>query len=449
MNHYKKVLAALATTSVLALGAGAAVAQARDVTISIWGVHGPTENYRIDAIKLAVPLLEAEYSVRGEELNITIDAKPFTQWQEFNQAVTLAAEAGAAPGIIVAGHGSIAPWSQSGLIVPIEDYVDLDSWPLNNIYPNLIEIASFQGRVWGIPQDAESRPFYFWRDHMKAIGYSDADLEGLAARVQAGDYTLANVLTDAKAMQDAGVVEEGFGFWPRPTKGGDYWQFYMSFGGEMEDGEGRLLLDKAAMTQFYQFFVDAVELGVTRKNQIGTTWGEWHSVLTSGRAGLWHGGTWQVAEWAGDPYNLDFFGKVGYTLIPGGGDNGRANTLTGPLVYLVTDQGDDTVIAAELITIASEPRINALHAIKSAHLGVSAEMVNIPLYGGDRWAREAATVLLPFATAEPNNVNFGQYFEAMFTGLQAAWTGQKTVAEAIADLETELSASMGDAIVIR
>ena len=76
-------------------------------------------------------------------------------------------------------------------------------------------------------------------------------------------------------------------------------------------------------------------------------------------------------------------------------------------------------------------------------------MVNIQLYGGDRWAREAATVLLPFATAEPNNVNFGQYFEAMFTGLQAAWTGQKTVAEAIADLETELSAALGDAIVIR
>jgi len=37
----------------------------------------------------------------------------------------------------------------------------------------------------------------------------------------------------------------------------------------------------------------------------------------------------------------------------------------------------------------------------------------------------------------------------MFGGLQAAWTGQKTVDEAIADVETELRASMGDNIVIR
>ncbi len=448
MKRNKNLLATLITSTMLTFGSGAAFAA--EYTISVWANAGSLENYRIDAIKIAADLLEQEYAIRGEELTIIIDGKTFTQWSEFKQAVTLAAEAGSAPNIVVSGHEDIAPWSQSGLIVPIEDYIDIDAWPISAIYDNLMEIASFQDQVWGIPQDAESRPFFFWKDHMKAIGYSDADLDGMAEAVRAGEYTLANVLIDARKMIDAGLVDEGKGFWPRPSKGGDYWQFYTSFGGKMDDGEGRLLFDKTSMAEFFQFFVDAVELGVTGKNHIGTPWDQWHGALTSGKVGMWHGGTWQYSEWTGK-YGLDFFEEVTFSLIPGGGDNGQANTLTHPLVYLVTAQDDEDAvsISAELIAIASEPRINALHAIKSAHLAISQEETTIPLYADDRWAREATAVLLPYATAAPNNVNFGQYFEVMFGGLQAAWTGQKTVDEAIADMETELKAALGDKIVIR
>jgi len=451
MTRYKSALAALAATTMLTFGAGAAFAEGgKQYTISVWAMANASENYRIDAINIAADLLEREYGVRGEEIHIKIDGKPYTQWDEFRQGVTLAAEAGSAPNIVVASHVDIAPWAQSGLIVPIEDYVDLDAWPLNNIYPNLLEITSFQDQVWAIPQDAESRPFFFWKPYMRAIGYSDADLAGLAEKVRLGDYTLSDMLVDARKMIDAGLVEENKGFWPRPSKGPDYWMFYMAFGGEMEDGNGRLLLDKTAMAEFYQFFVDAVELGVISKNHIGTPWDQWHGALTSGQVGMWQGGTWQYAEWTGK-YGLDFFENATFSLVPGGGDNGRANTLTQPLVYLMTKQDDeDTMgIVGELITIASEPRINALHAVKSAHLGISKAEETVGLYAGDRWIREATPVLLPYASAQPNNVNFGQYFEVMFSGLQAAWTGQKTVEEAIIDVETELRAALGDNIVIR
>jgi inositol-phosphate transport system substrate-binding protein len=49
----------------------------------------------------------------------------------------------------------------------------------------------------------------------------------------------------------------------------------------------------------------------------------------------------------------------------------------------------------------------------------------------------------------PNNVNFGQYWEIMWGGLEGSWTGQKSVAEAIADVETELRTTLGDKIIIR
>lgn len=446
-----------ATIGALALAAGAAfaggAASAEEVTISVRaGGSGPNDNYRVDAIEMAADILMREAEIRGEDLKITVDKKTDDTWDDFKQAITLAAESGDPPDIVVTGHEDIANWAPSGLIVPIEDYIDLDAWPTSGIYPNLIEISSMGGVVYGLPQDAESRPMFYWTPHMEAIGYSDDDLATLPEKVQAGEYTLQNVLEDAKKMQEAGAVEAGYGFYPRPSNGPDYWQFYQSFGGEMQDSEtGKLLLDKAAMEDFYQFFVDAVEAGVTRKNHIGTPWDQWYAEVASGKAGIWNGGTWHYARYVNQEGLEDFFGNIQFTLIPAGDAEGKPNTLTHPLVYLITRQDDEREmeIAAQLVEIASEPRINALHAIKSAHLGISEAESKLPLYSSDRWAREATERLLPHATAMPNHSDFGTYWNIMWKGLESAWTGRKTAAEAVADAESELKSALGEAIIVR
>jgi len=438
------------TVAAIVLASSAGFASAEEVKISVWaGGTSPNDIYRVDAIDIAADLLEREAAIRGEDLQITVEKKPTNTWDDFKQAVTLAAEAGNAPNILVTGHEDIAPWAQSGLIVPIEDYVNLDAWPINDIYENLLEISSYNGVLYGLPQDAEARPFFFWKEYMRKIGYSDEDIDALPDKVQSGEYTLANVLEDAKKMVDQGVVQQGYGFYPRPNNGPDYWQFYKSFGGVMEE-DGKLVLDKAAMQKFYQFFVDAVNAGVTRKNHIGTPNDQWWAEVASGKAGIWHGGTWHYARYVNQEGLKDFFGSVAFSLIPAG-DGGEPNTLTHPLVYLLSAGHDEqaTAIAADLVKIASEPRINALHAVKSAHLGITKQEANIDLYADDRWTREATERLLPHANAMPNNADFGTYWNAMWSGLEASWTGQKTPEQAVNDLEAELKNSLGEAIVIR
>ncbi|MEL6204402.1 MAG: extracellular solute-binding protein [Pseudomonadota bacterium] len=427
---------------------------AQEYNISVWaGGSNPADSYRWEAIELAADLYEREAAIRGQEVEINVDYKfEFGGWGEFKQAVTLAAEAGDAPEIVVTSHLDIAPWSQAGYIVPAEDYLDLDAWPLSDVYPNLMEIAAFGGVQWGIPQDAESRPFFFWKDHLREIGYSDDEIDALPARVEAGDYTLANVLEDAKKAVDAGLVEEGYGFYPRVSNGPDYAQFYQSFGGDLFDADsGKLVLDKAAMTEFYQFFVDAVAAGVTKRNHIGTEWDQWYSEVASGKAALWHGGTWHYARYTGAEGLTDFFDSIAFTLIPGDGDDGRANTITHPLVYLVTAQGNDDVqnVAAQLVAIATEPRFNTLHAIKSAHLAVAQSQSDVELYANDRWADEATRVLLPHANSQPNHPEYGVYSEAMWKGLEAAWTGTASPEDAVAELEAELTSVLGDELIIR
>ena len=445
----KRLLSATALCSVLA-----ATATAQTYEIRVWsGGSSEADSYRWEAIEMAADILEREAAIRGEEITISIEYMwEFGGWAEFKQAVTLAAEAGDAPEIVVTSHLDIAPWSQAGYIVPVEDYLDLDAWPLSDVYPNLMDIAAFNGVQWGIPQDAESRPFFFWRDHMRAIGYSDAEIDALPEAVLAGEYTLQNVLEDATRAVEMGLVEEGMGFSPRVSNGPDYAQFYQSFGGELYDPEsGKLVLDRAAMTEFYQFFVDAVAAGVTSRTHIGTDWNEWYADVANGNAAMWHGGTWHYGRYLSEG-NEDFFGTVAFTLIPAGGtEGGRANTITHPLVYLVTDQGDDDVqnIAAQLVEIATEPRINTLHAIKSAHLAVAESQSIVPLYAQDPWADAATSVLLPHANSQPNHPDYGVYSEAMWSGLESAWTGVQTPEEAVAELEAELVSVLGDKLIVR
>ena len=451
MTKQMAPLRAIVITAILALAS--ANVWAKDVTITVWaGGTGPNDVYRLDAIEIAAGLLSREAAIQGKPLTIKVEKKAYPGWDDFKQAVTLSAQAGTAPDIVATGHEDIAPWSQSGLIVPIENFIDLDSWPVNDIYENLMQIASYGGVLYGLPEDAESRPFFFWKPHMKAIGYSDADIDALPAKIAAGNYTLANVLEDAKKMQDKGVVKPGYGFYPRPSNGPDYWQFYRSFGGEMDDPKsGKLVFDRAAMTRFYQFFVDAVAAGVTRKNFIGTPFDQWFAEVAGGKAGIWQGGTWHYARYVGQEGLKNFFDTVQFSLVPAGDKNGKPNTLTHPVVYLLTkhDDKDKMEIAAQLVEIASEPRINALHAIKSAHLAISKQELNIPFYSNDRWAREATQRLLPHANAMPNNSNFGVYWDVMWKGLEGSWTGQKTVEQAISEDETALKSSLGDKIIIR
>lgn len=442
------------TTALIgALAALAAPALAEDITITVWaGGSNDSDSYRIEAIEMAADILMREYAIRGEEVTITVEGRrDFTGWDEFKQGVALGAEAGTAPSIVVTSHLDIAPWSQAGYIVPVEDYVDLDAWPLSDVYPNLMEIASYAGTQWGIPQDSESRPFFFWRETMAALGYSEDQIDALPDMVASGDYTLANVLADATRAVDMGLVERGYGFYPRPSNGPDYAQFYQSFGGELMDPEtGKLVLDTQAMTAFYQFFVDAVDAGVVRQNHIGTDWNIWYNEVANGKAAFWHGGTWHFGRYASEG-NDDFWGTIQFSLIPAGDDNGRANTITHPLVYLVMNQEDDRAeeIAAQLIAIATEPRLNTLHAIQSNHLAVTQAQASLDLYQGNRWASEATQVLLASANSQPNHLNYGAYSEAMFSGLEAAWTGVQTPEAAVAEVEAQMRATIGDNLIVR
>ena len=441
------------TTVLTALLVGTALpAFAEDYVIRVWaGGTDEISSYRHEAIAMAADIYEREAKALGEDVNITVEWQTATNWDEFKQSVALASEAGSAPEILVTGHEDIGAWANAGMLRPIEDYVDFDSWPLNQIYPNLYDVAVYEGRIWGIPQDAEARPFYYSRSKLAAIGYSEADIDALPERVAAGEYTLYDVIEDAKKMIEAGVVEPGQGFLPRPTNGLDYWQFYQSFGGRMLDEDsGRMLFDTVALGKMYQFFRDGVDAGVISANLLGSGWENWHPLVAGDQVGFWHGGSWQKAEWEVKWGMENFWETTQFSLIPAGDADGTPNTITHPLVYLISSNvsEEQAQLAAELIAIASEPRINSIHAVRSGKVAIGSAQADIALMQMDPWTNEVAQ-LLPAATSVPNDPNFGVVWDAMYRGLEAVWTGTVSVDDAVATARSAVENALGDGVIIR
>src|SRR5260221_4278192 len=162
----------LAVGAVAAALAAGPAAWAKDVTIGVWaGGTGDPDHYRMDAIKIAAEQLQREAALAGTTVKITVEGRAFPDWDSFKQAFTLAAQSGTGPNIIVTGHEDIATYSQAGLIRPIEEYADFDAWPLSDLYPNLVDIAKLNGTIYGVPQDAESRPLVAWIPHLKKLGW--------------------------------------------------------------------------------------------------------------------------------------------------------------------------------------------------------------------------------------------------------------------------------------
>ncbi len=433
---------------------GPSPAPAEEIQISVWAPADQNERYRHEGLRLAAVILNEELKIEGRNLRVSVRAQAFSgaqTWQKLKQGFSLAVEAGKGPHIIVGGHEDIPIWGRAGLIQAVEDIVDLEQWPFSDVYPNLWPMMTYDGRVWGVPQDAECRPFFGWIPHLKAIGYSDSEIEGLPAKIQSGRYTLRDVLRDAKKIQDAGLVAKGYGFYPRPTKGGDFWQFYLSNGARWLDSEsGKLILDKKALLEYYRFFHEAVfKYGVTKKNHLGMNWDQWYREVAAGKAGLWHGGSWHYARYTRKEGLTNFFDKVMFSLIPAGGKRGRALTLTHPLVYLISTRarGQTADLAGRLIAIVSGPRLNTLHAISSAHLGITRSQEKLAQYADDRWTAEA-TKLLRHATALPNHLHFGRFDQIVWKGLTAAWTGTAP-GKAVETVVREIQSTMGDKVLIR
>ena len=416
--------------------------------ISVWAQANNVETYRAKNIETAA---------QGLGFKADAIADP-TGWGDYKKKFLLAADSSQAPDIILSGHEDIATWGKAGYIVPLDDMINSSPDAYKDIFSELWKSVTWDGKRWAIPQDTEARPMYFNKKKLAELGWSQQEIDSLPDRIKSGEFTLDDLIATAKQAVDKGVVKKGYGYWHRPTKGSDFYQYYFAYGGALADESGnKLVFDKAAAEKWFAFQRRVVEEGITPEKYIGTEFKIWHETVTSGDVLFWNGGVWQFADWAKN-YTKDkggeeyLYGFVGWALQPTGEKGKPGVTLSHPLVYMVTSEKasgeQQQQDAFKTITAATTPELNNLHALGSSHLAILKTQLDKPDYAANKILQGTA-YMLDYTRFLPNNPDFGAYDEIVFRLMSAAENGEMTAQEAVQVAVDELQTELGDKVVIK
>ncbi len=419
---------------------------------------GSVEQGRCNNLISAVGAANAWLEEQGDDRRIQVKTiQDNKDWGEYKTEFELAFQAGEAPDIIVSGHEHIGDWAPAGMIVDITDM--LGQHPeFEDVIDSLWESTTWNGRIWGVPQDAEARPMFFSKPLLRELGWSDEEIESLRDRIFACEFSWEDMMEVATQAVQQGVVEEGNGWWHRPKNGPDFLYYYYAAGGVIQDEQSgdKLVMEKDALLKVYQILYDASqERKILSPNLLGTEWPDWHTAVSSAENVLfWFGGSWNWPEWAAN-YVADRGGEdylwenVGFSAIPClKSGTGKPITLTHPLVYMISTQSEYPDLALLLIAKATTKELNTTYAVESGHLGILKSQADYPPYKAAKFLSEVLP-LLEYTTFLPNSPYWSQWSEAYFLGIQSVESGDLTPEEAVEVVIDQLQNELGDNVVIR
>jgi inositol-phosphate transport system substrate-binding protein len=413
------------------------------VKLRVWAQAAETEFWRARGPARAAKKVE-EYKVSVDPTNDSAD------WEDYKRKYALAADAGEGPDIVLSGHEDVAVWSRAEYVVPFDEYREQYS-EFDDVIETLWDSVSFDGQLWGVPQDTEARPMYYSKKKLAELGWSQEEIDSLPDRIRDGEFTLDDMIGTARQAVDEGVVKRGYGYWHRTEEGGDFLQYYAAYGGRLYDGgKKKLVVVRDALVEWYAFQRRVVEEEITPKNYIGTDSEVWHDTVSHGNALFFNGGIWNWSDWAqnyvADLGGQDYlFENIGYALQPNGRSGEQGLTLSHPLVYMISSESASNAsnqdVSAAVLAKTTTPEINTLHAVESTHLGILKSQQDYPKYENNRLLSETL-YMLDYNFYQPNHAMYGPYFTALWNSMVRAENGEaspeKAADEAIRLMKSEI-----------
>ncbi len=434
-----------------------------EVEVNLWSGNAPPDGldrYRaLNLVDAAESVME-QRAAAGEE--ITINVNPVSDpagWTDFKRRFNLAAEAGEAPDIVACGHTDVALWGNLGYIVPIADSKEevKAMYPqFDDVVDGLWDAVTWRDQIWAVPQDTEARPMYYNKELLSEAGWSDAEIEELPDRIKNGDFTLDDLIETAQDAIEKGVVEPGYGYWHRPSSGGDFIQYYKAYGGEIYDPvEDKLVIVEEALFNFFDFHRRIVTAGITPKNFIGTSWDIWHDTVINGGVLFFNAGTWSWGGWStnqAEGGEAEMFERFGYALQPSGIPGNPGHTLSHPIVYFVTSPkaSDNNYqdLWIELVANMTETDLNTRHALLSAHLAILESQLDDPDYKSAEFLSDVS-YMSNYNYYAPQHPQYGQWFDALFQGMVSVQQGEVSAEDGTQETINRLKMEIGDQLIVR
>ena len=207
MKLWKSGTAAMLTAALVG-GAAAmistpALAQ-ETVTLELWSRADPSGPLRPGNVVKAAELLNAELEAEGSDkrVEVVVRESPAKGFDDDALQLLKVFGIGEGPDMFIQAHEWICAFQADGFVLKLDDYVAKYPDQFGTIFPSLWESVKCPDGIYGIPQDAEARMFFYNKKLLRAAGYDDAFIEAMPQRTLDGDLTMDELIDIAKQVVD-------------------------------------------------------------------------------------------------------------------------------------------------------------------------------------------------------------------------------------------------------
>jgi len=311
---------------------------------------------------------------------------------------------------------------EQDLIVPFDDLIEgaeEEAW-LNGFYPALMANGKIEGKTWGVPFQRSTIVAYYNKDMFRAAGLDP----------EKAPTTWDEMVEMGKALTD----DDHYGLMI-PSTGYPYWMFQalaIQNGKEVMSNDGlTTYFDDPAVVETLEFWKSlSTEHGIMPEGTV--EWGTLRQAFLEGQtAMMWH----STGNLTAVKNNATF--DFGVAMLPA---NERLGSPTGGgNFYIFKDATDEEKDAAlELIKFMTAPEQAAEWSIATGYMGVSPaayETEALKAYTAEFPPALVARDQLEHAVAEFSTFETARVREGLNNAIQAALTGTKPAAEALAEAQ--------------
>jgi inositol-phosphate transport system substrate-binding protein len=371
------------------------------------------------------------------------------------------AQMGTAPDIAFADSTQMQRWAEAGYLASLAVcqrwYPEFDT-----VIENLWSQVAWAGHLWGVPLEVGLQPLFFNKPKLHQIGWSESQIAKLPQQIQAGSFTLHDMIATAQEGIEKGVVEPGFGFWPQ-DKNIDLWQSYIAHGGRFYDSEqDKLVIVQDALTQTYAFHRQLLVENLTLKNLIAPDSSVWTTRLISrdaiahSRVLFWIGINWEWVEIGADHvphlgYQAYLFDNFGYALYPTALSDNPGHVLAGLKSYVITSESasgrQNQAAACALLAKTITAEINILNAATSTQLSVLNDQIKHPFPPQGRLSSETV-YMLDNAWYWPISDQYHPYRDIILGFLPEVESGRVSPIEASTKAIIQLREQFGNSMLV-
>ena len=226
-------------TAALVGGAAAAIstpALAQEtVTLELWSRADPSGPLRPGNVVKAAELLNAELEAEGSDkrVEVVVRESPAKGFDDDALQLLKVFGIGEGPDMFIQAHEWICAFQADGFVLKLDDYIAKYPDQFGTIFPSLWESVKCPDGIYGIPQDAEARMFFYNKKHLRAAGYDDAFIEAMPQRTLDGDLTMDELIDIAKQVVDKTGIK--YGILHRGNKGPDFMMVFHAYGNNFVD----------------------------------------------------------------------------------------------------------------------------------------------------------------------------------------------------------------------